>query len=86
MRAAFCVCVAQMYMQEGGQVYVTGSISYCDQRPWILNATVEGNILFGMEKDQARLDRAIRAACLADDLRVLPAGILTEIGMCVLPS
>jgi ATP-binding cassette, subfamily C (CFTR/MRP), member 1 len=61
-------------------VHVTGSIAYCDQRPWILNATVEGNILFGAEKDDLRFERALEAACLADDLKVLPAGINTEIG------
>ncbi len=59
---------------------VKGSISYCDQRPWIQNATVESNILFGATKDDDRLAYAIKVSCLEDDLKVLPAGINTEIG------
>lgn len=71
--------LGNMYLQSGS-VAVKGSISYCDQSPWILNSTVEGNILFGSPKVQDRLDRAIKAACLEDDLKILPAGIDTEIG------
>lgn len=71
--------LGNMYLQSGS-VAVTGSISYCDQSPWILNSTVEGNILFGSPKVQDRLDRAIKAACLEDDLKILPGGIDTEIG------
>jgi len=71
--------LGNMYLHSG-EVNVTGKISYCDQTPWILNSTVEGNILFGSPKDQIRFDLAIKAACLDDDLRILPAGINTEIG------
>ena len=71
--------LGNMYLHSGS-VAVRGSISYCDQTPWILNSTVEGNILFGSPKDQDRLDRAIKAACLTDDLKILPGGIDTEIG------
>lgn len=71
--------LGNMYLQAGS-VAVAGSIAYCDQTPWILNATVEGNILFGAPKVQERFDLAIKAACLEDDLKILPAGINTEIG------
>jgi hypothetical protein len=46
----------------------------------ILNTTVRDNILFGSPFDEARFDRTIFAANLADDIKVLPGGILTEIG------
>jgi ATP-binding cassette, subfamily C (CFTR/MRP), member 1 len=39
------------------------------------------NILFGEDYDEDRFNRAIKAACLEDDIRILPGGILTEIGM-----
>ena len=67
-------------MGEGGVVDVVGSFAYCDQRPWILNATIENNILFGSPLEQQRFDDAIRVSCLADDLKVMPSGIQTEIG------
>lgn len=65
---------------QSGKVHVAGSIAYCDQRPWILNATVQDNILFGLPYDQNRFDRAVHAASLEDDIKVLPGGVLTEIG------
>lgn len=65
---------------KAGSVRLTGSIAYCDQRPWILNTTVRDNILFGKEYNEEKFDLAIHAANLEDDIRVLPGGILTEIG------
>jgi ABC-type multidrug transport system fused ATPase/permease subunit len=71
--------LGNMYLHEGS-VEVRGSIAFCDQTPWILNSTVEGNILFGAQKNQLRFDLAVKAACLDEDLKILPAGINTEIG------
>lgn len=56
------------------------TISFCDQRPWIVNATVEENVLFGLPLDEARMQRAVEAACMNDDLATLPAGLQSEIG------
>ncbi len=71
--------LGEMHLQQGS-VRTSGKIAYCDQRAWILNATVEDNILFGAPKDEARFHDAIVAANLEDDFKVLPAGMLTEIG------
>jgi len=57
-----------------------GSIAYCDQKPWILNATLRDNVLFGLPYDEKRFDAAMHAASLEDDLSVLPGGAETEIG------
>jgi ABC-type multidrug transport system fused ATPase/permease subunit len=62
---------------------MSGSVSYCDQRPWILNDTVRENILFGLPYDEAKFDRAISVACMEEDIKILPGGVLTEIGTCV---
>ena len=35
--------LGEMILQKGS-VRVCGSIAYCDQRPWILNDTVQGNV------------------------------------------
>ena len=63
-----------------GDVRVAGSIAYCDQRPWILNDTVVGNITFGLPLDEGRFDNALFSANLEDDINVLPGGIQTQIG------
>lgn len=65
---------------RSGKVYMKGNVAYCNQQPWVLNDTLKGNILFGDEYDENRFDRAIHSANLEDDLRILPGGVLTEIG------
>ncbi|KAJ2716063.1 hypothetical protein H4R19_000855 [Coemansia spiralis] len=63
-----------------GTVDVCGSIAYVPQQPWIMNATLRDNILFGHRIDQAFYDRVIDACALRPDLDMLPAGDMTEIG------
>ena len=71
--------LGEMHRQQGS-VSLFGSVAYCEQRPWILNATVLENILFGDILIPERLDAAIHAANLEDDIRVLQGGLQTEIG------
>lgn len=63
-----------------GSVLVSGSMAYCAQTPWIQNATIKENILFGEEYDEAKLRSIIKACDLAPDLEILPNGIETKIG------
>eukprot|EP00750_Incisomonas_marina_P027652 INCI6219.1.p1 GENE.INCI6219.1~~INCI6219.1.p1 ORF type:complete len:1792 (+),score=304.26 INCI6219.1:263-5638(+) len=63
-----------------GRVAVRGTRAYCSQVAWIQNLTVRDNILMGAAFDERRYQQAIKAACLADDLKTLPAGDATEIG------
>jgi len=70
-------------MTESGTCPVQGGenvISYCSQSPWVVNDTLRGNILFGREYDKDRYDQVVQACALSDDLAVLPAGDMTEIG------
>ena len=61
-------------------VSIHGSVSYVPQQAWIFNATVKGNILFGLEFDPDLYERAITLANLKKDLAMFPAGEETEIG------
>ena len=65
-----------------GAIRTSGELkySYCDQRPWIMNASVQDNILMGQPLDEARFNAAVYATCLEDDIKMLPAGLKTEIG------
>ncbi|KAK9452581.1 ABC multidrug transporter-like protein [Dipodascopsis uninucleata] len=65
--------------QTEGYVAMGGKIAYCPQ-PWIQNATLKENILFGQEFDQTRYEAVLSACALEQDLKVLPAGDDTEIG------
>ncbi|KAI0557230.1 ABC transporter [Gracilaria domingensis] len=56
------------------------SISFCDQVPFIQNAVVRDNILFGKPYDEASYRTAIRVCSILSDLKILPAGDLTESG------
>ncbi|KNE62477.1 hypothetical protein AMAG_07693 [Allomyces macrogynus ATCC 38327] len=57
-------------------------IAYVPQQPWLLNATVQENILFGTPAtDQRdRYQRILAACALVRDLAVLEAGDQTQIG------
>jgi ATP-binding cassette, subfamily C (CFTR/MRP), member 1 len=66
-----------------GSLHVAGSLAYHSQIPFIMNATVRDNILFGHVDDPFdadRYDRAIDACALRHDLELLPYGDATEIG------
>jgi ATP-binding cassette subfamily C (CFTR/MRP) protein 1 len=65
---------------QSGKVRCSGSVAYCDQRAWILNDSVQGNILFGKPYDEVKFDLALYAANLEDDIKVLPGGVNTQIG------
>ncbi|KAF3987485.1 hypothetical protein FT663_03888 [Candidozyma haemuli var. vulneris] len=57
-----------------------GSIAYCTQNPWIMNASVKENILFGHEFDPEYYQKTIEACQLLPDLKVLPDNDDTQVG------
>jgi ABC-type nitrate/sulfonate/bicarbonate transport system ATPase subunit len=59
---------------------IPGSIAYVAQIPWIENASVKENILFGLPFNEERYNKAIEACALEKDLDVMPDGDGTEIG------
>jgi len=63
-----------------GQVKIEGSIAYCAQSAWIINATVRDNILFRKPMKPHFYQRVIQACALEQDIKQLPAGEFTEIG------
>jgi len=59
---------------------VSGRMSYAAQIPFILNATVRDNILFGEPYDEHHYNTVLEACCLASDIETFHYGDLTEIG------
>ena len=66
--------------RQGGHVKLSGTVAYCAQQPWIFNDTVRENVLFGRAYEEKLFDRAVHSSSLEDDIRILPGGVLTEIG------
>ncbi|KAJ2248155.1 hypothetical protein GGI13_004765, partial [Coemansia sp. RSA 455] len=66
--------------KEKGNVVLCGQVAYVPQQPWIMNATLRSNILFGLKYDETFYNRVIDACALRPDLEMLTAGDLTEIG------
>ena len=65
-----------------GTVKLRGKIAYFDQKPFIMNDTIRGNILFGKpDNNQPLYDTAIEASCLKHDLQLLRGGDECEIGV-----
>ena len=63
-----------------GNIKLSGKISFVSQNPWILNTTVEENILFFSPKDENKYKKIISICQLEPDLLTLQKGDQTEIG------
>ena len=63
-----------------GEVTVRGAIAYAPQQPWIMNASVRENIIFGHRWDPGFYDKTLSACALVEDLKSLPDGDETEVG------
>ncbi|EGW33918.1 uncharacterized protein SPAPADRAFT_148152 [Spathaspora passalidarum NRRL Y-27907] len=61
-------------------VEIRGSVAYCSQQPWIMNASVRENILFGCRYDENVYQETISACQLIPDLAILPDGDDTQVG------
>ncbi|TMW65000.1 hypothetical protein Poli38472_009167 [Pythium oligandrum] len=58
----------------------TDKVSYAAQTPYVVNASVRDNIVFGSVFDFSRLNRVIDGCELRDDLALLSDGLQTELG------
>jgi ATP-binding cassette subfamily C (CFTR/MRP) protein 1 len=51
-----------------GHVRISGKIAYVPQMAWIMNTTLQENILFGRNFDKTLYDRVIEVCALTQDL------------------
>ncbi|KAK2005813.1 ABC transporter [Colletotrichum eremochloae] len=63
-----------------GNWIIPGSIFFVGQIPWIENATLKSNILFGLPLDEERYNKTIEVCALKKDLEMLTDGDRTELG------
>ncbi|EHA49824.1 multidrug resistance-associated protein 1 [Pyricularia oryzae 70-15] len=59
---------------------ISNAIAYVAQIPWIENASIKDNILFGLPLDEDRYQETVEVCALKKDLDILSDGEHTEIG------
>ncbi|KAH6709145.1 hypothetical protein BKA61DRAFT_556514 [Leptodontidium sp. MPI-SDFR-AT-0119] len=59
---------------------IPSAIAYVAQTPWIENASIKDNILFGLPFDEIRYNKVLKSCALAQDLELFDDGDLTEVG------
>ncbi|KAF4549613.1 ABC transporter-like protein 1 [Elsinoe fawcettii] len=65
---------------QGEIVVAEHEISYCEQSPWLMNASVQKNVVMYERWDTNHYHQIIHACDLGQDLRSLPKGDKTVIG------
>lgn len=63
-----------------GEVIFRGAAAYVAQSPWVMNASVKDNIVFGHRWDKDFYDKTIAACALLEDFASLPDRDETEVG------
>lgn len=59
---------------------IPSAIAFVSQTPWIENASIKDNILFGLPHDETRYEKVLKACALTQDLELFDDGDLTEVG------
>lgn len=70
----------QNQVQSQPTLRINGKIAYCPQQPWIMNASIKKNIIFGHKYDPEFFERTIEACELKLDFEILPDGEETQVG------
>ncbi|KAJ3489903.1 hypothetical protein NLG97_g5894 [Lecanicillium saksenae] len=63
-----------------GNWILPGSVAFVSQSPWLENATLRDNIIFGLPYDEERYNTVIEVCALRKDLDILEDGDQTELG------
>jgi ABC-type multidrug transport system fused ATPase/permease subunit len=79
-KSTLCSAILNETILSDGEIILKGSVAFVAQTPWILNATLRDNILFGKPYDEEKYQRVIKACQLAYDMELLSEGDMTEIG------
>ncbi|KAJ2943306.1 hypothetical protein O0L34_g12113 [Tuta absoluta] len=65
---------------SSGTLKVHGTVAYAAQDPWLFDASVRQNILFGQDMDLRRYKQVIKCCQLKSDLEILSHGDKTVVG------
>ena len=79
-KSSLLLAILGELVKDDGVVVADGTIAYVSQTPYIMNATVKENVLFGRPFDPVRYQTALTVSCLLPDIAIMPARDDTEIG------
>ncbi|XP_071595336.1 ATP-binding cassette sub-family C member 10 isoform X1 [Heliangelus exortis] len=82
-KSSLLAAITGELIKQGGRMHVCDleqGFGLATQEPWIQFTTVRENILFGREYDARLYEEVVEACALSEDLNILPAGDLTEVG------
>ena len=79
-KTSLCSAIIGEMEKIDGKINVNCSTAFASQQPWIQNATLKDNVLFGRPFDENSYKNVICSCALIPDLNILPAGDMTEIG------
>ncbi|KPI96267.1 putative multidrug resistance-associated protein lethal(2)03659 [Papilio xuthus] len=65
---------------RAGTLLLAAQIAYAAQEPWLFDASIRQNILFGEEMDMQRYKMVLECCQLQSDLEILPHGDRTVVG------
>lgn len=68
------------HLANAGNWILPNAVAFVAQIPWIENASIKDNILFGLPCDDIRYKKVVEVCALKKDLDMLPDGENTEIG------
>lgn len=63
-----------------GTITVNGTVSYCSQKPWLFEGTVQQNVIFVDTYDETRYRTVVKICALEHDIQTWPHGDQTMVG------
>ena len=79
-KSSFLMALLGEMEKHRGEARLQGTVAFVPQIPWMQNATLRDNILFGAPYNPHRYQDVLRACALESDIQILPTGDQTEIG------
>ena len=79
-KSSLLLAILGELVRTTGSTRVEGSIAYAPQKPWIKNATLRDNVVFGQPLDRQRYREALYVSGISGDLDQIPGRDLTELG------
>ena len=79
-KSSLLLAILGELVRTTGSTRVEGSVAYAPQKPWIKNATLRDNVVFGQPLDRQRYREALYVSGISGDLDQIPGRDLTELG------
>lgn len=73
--------IGDLYPSKQTRIRVNGSISFVQQKPWILSKSIKDNIIFGQGYDSKKYWECLKNSGLQEDLRLFAKSDQTMLGL-----